>query len=110
MLLAVCIDQHAFIDLEFEGSRRHRMRQKTGFDGSGEIVPSDLNSRHVDGDCDWREIPAAPLRNLAADLSDHPGSDRNDEFARFGYWNELAGKNLAVTRMIEADERFESGK
>src|SRR6202011_5088958 len=66
---------------------------------------AELIGRDVDRDADLEAFPG-PRRSLARCLAENPASDRDDQPAVLGQWDEFIGFDDASQGMAPADQRL----
>ena len=89
-------------DLELEPLRRKSGLLQHFGDGLGNVAVAELRGRQVDGD-DQR---LGPFGRVGASAAQDPFAERNDEAGIFGDGNEMSRRDLAVHRMLPADQRL----
>jgi len=98
---------HALCHLEFEAPRRQSAIGERAVEELDQIVVSYLRRREGDRD-DQVSAFVLPGLGLPPRLLQHPPSERQNEPRRLGHRDERAWQNLAASRVLPADQRFDA--
>ena len=96
------VDQEILGDLELEPLRRQPGLLQHFGDGLGNVAVAELRGRQVDGD-DQR---LGPFDRVGAGAPQHPFAERDDQAGILGHGDEMSRRDLAVHRMLPADQRL----
>ena len=87
-------------DLELEPLRRQAGLVQHFGDRLGDVAVAELRRRQIDRD----DERLRPVGRVAAGSAQHPFAERNDEAGILGDGNEMGRRDLAVHRMLPADQ------
>src|SRR6478672_2494825 len=99
-------EQGALGELEREQAGNQRRRVECAGDMPQEVGMVELAGRDVDRHLHRASVQLAQAGRFGTRLCEHPLAQADDEPRLFSEWDELAGRELARSRMLPSDERL----